>query len=258
MGDIKTIEIKDLVDNLLDNSGDIIRKHYRNLKNIQVKQDESPVTIADKEVELAIRDKINKKHPEHGIAGEEFGKENENARFKWIIDPIDGTLSFMIGRPIFGTLIALLDNGKPILSAINQPITNERWIAIENEGCTLNGEKITVKDCKNISEATLATTGPNYYKEKGLKKFNNLSKSVKHTIYGGDCYLFALVASGQLDLCVDSCLKPHDFMPLIPIIKESGGIISDWNGNELTEKSNGNVIAAGSKLVHQQAINILG
>jgi inositol-phosphate phosphatase/L-galactose 1-phosphate phosphatase/histidinol-phosphatase len=164
----------------------------------------------------------------------------------------------MIGRPIFGTMIALLENDKPILSVINQPITKERWIAIDGKGCTLNNKTIKVKPCKNISEATLATTGPNYFTKKGLNKFNHLAESVKHTIYGGDCYLFALVASGYLDLSVDSGLKTYDFMPLIPIIKESGGIITDWHGKELNEKSNGNIVVAGSKLVHQQAINILG
>jgi len=258
MDDFEIIEIKKLVDNLLDNSEDIIHKHYRNLDKIHVKPDESPVTVADHEIELMMRKLINEEYPEHGIVGEEFGNENEDSRYKWIIDPIDGTLSFMVGRPIFGTLIALLEDDVPILSVINQPITQERWLGIKNNGCTLNGKKIQVRNCKNLSEAIMATTGPNYFKEKGLQKFNRLTECVKHTIYGGDCYIFALVASGYLDLAIDSCLKPHDFMPLIPIIKEAGGIITDWKGKELNERSNGNIVVAGSSLVHTQAINILG
>ncbi|MDA0781082.1 MAG: histidinol-phosphatase [Rickettsiales bacterium] len=258
MDGLNIIEIKKFVDKVVDKSEDIICKHYRNLNNIETKDDESPVTIADREAETSIREFINKEYPEHGIIGEEFGEENINARYKWIIDPIDGTLSFMIGRPIFGTLLALLDNGKPILSVINQPITKERWLAVQGEGCKLNGKNAQVKNCGSLSQATIATTGPNYFTKDGLEKFNRLSKSAKHTIYGGDCYLYALVASGFLDLAIDSCLKPHDFMPLIPIVKEAGGIITDWTGNELNEKSDGNVIAAGSKTAHEQAIKILG
>lgn len=250
-------EIEEFVDKLADKSGDIIRKHFRNLDKIETKSDKSAVTIADREAETIIRDLIKQEYPEHGILGEEFGEENPSARYKWIIDPIDGTLSFMTGRPIFGTLIGLLDNGKPIASVINQPINNERWLAIEGHGCKFNGKKNTVRHCGNLSNATIATTAPNYYTKEGLQKFNHLTQKVEHTIYGGDCYMYAQVASGWIDIAIDSGLKTHDFLPLIPIIKESGGIITDWQGNELNEKSNGDVIAAGDKKAHAEALEIV-
>jgi histidinol phosphatase-like enzyme (inositol monophosphatase family) len=251
-------EIEEFVNKLVDNSGSIIRKHFRNLDKIETKSDKSAVTIADREAEKIIRDLIKQQYPSHGILGEEFGEENPTARYKWIIDPIDGTLSFMTGRPIFGTLIGLLDNGKPIASVINQPINNEKWLAVQGHGCTFNGKKTKVRACGSLSNATIATTAPNYFTPEGLQKFNHLTEKVKHTIYGGDCYMYAQVASGWLDMAVDSCLKPHDFLPLIPIIKEAGGIITDWHGNELNEKSNGDVIASGDKKAHAEALAILG
>jgi inositol-phosphate phosphatase/L-galactose 1-phosphate phosphatase/histidinol-phosphatase len=245
------------VHKLVDKSGEEIRKHFRNIDNIVTKEDKSPVTIADKNAEQILRDMIISAYPDHGITGEEFGSININARYKWIIDPIDGTLSFMIGRPIFGTLLALLDNGKPIVSVIDQPINKERWIASVDNGCKFNGNLVKTRKCMDISNAVIATTSLDYFNTNKKKNFYNLSKSAKHVVYGGDCYLYALIASGFLDLAIDSCLKAHDFLPIIPIIEEAGGIITDWQGEKLNQNSIGDIIISGDINIHKQAIKLL-
>jgi inositol-phosphate phosphatase/L-galactose 1-phosphate phosphatase/histidinol-phosphatase len=243
--------------NLVDNSGDIIRKHFRNIDNIIAKGDMSPVTIADQETEQVLRELIRKKFPEHGIQGEEFGIENESAEYRWIIDPIDGTTSFMIGRPTFGTLIALTQNGKAVLGVIDQPIAGERWLAYNGLGATLNNKKIRTRKCEKISDAVLCTTGPNYFSSDKLKLFNQTSEKARYTIYGGDCYSYGLLAAGHVDLVIESGLKQHDFMPLKTIIEEAGGIITDWQGNEIGMDSSGDVLVAGDARVHKEVLKLL-
>jgi len=242
---------------LVDSSAGVIRKYFRNLDKIETKSDASPVTIADREAESVLRNIIKSQYPEHGIHGEEFGIENPDAEYQWIIDPIDGTISFMSGRPTFGTMIGLLQNGTPILGIIDQPINHERWIAAKGEGLIFNGKKASVRKCKNLKSATISTTAPEYYNSHGLAKLHKLRDESAHILYGGDCYLYALVACGQLDIALDSGLKPHDFLPIIPIIKEAGGQITDWQGNELDKNSKGDVIVSGDERVHQEAISII-
>lgn len=252
--DIK--RLLEFANNCVDKSGVKIRSHFRNLADIESKNDESPVTIADKEAEKILRNAIKEQYPDHGIHGEEYGVENPDAEYKWIIDPIDGTASFMIGRPIFGTLIGLLKNGKPILGVIDQPITGERWVAGEGCGTTFNNSMCKTRN-SSLSKAILCTTSPEYLPGEALTKFNQLASKVRYTIYGGDCYNYGLLAAGHVDLVVESGLKQHDFWPLIPIIIEAGGVITDWQGNELTEGSNGDVVAAANGELHKQVLAIL-
>lgn len=251
-------DVTAFVHKLADNSGDIIRKYFRNLDQIDTKTDASPVTVADREVEEAIRASIRANYPDHGIHGEEFGVENANARYVWVIDPIDGTLSFMIGRPSFLTMIALLENGVPVLSCLNQPVTRERWLAAKGQGATLNGKNIRTRTCKTLSDAVLGCTSTEYYLSKQLQAYEALNAKIKHRVYGGDAYLYALVAGGTLDIAVDAGLKPHDFLPIIPLIEEAGGIITDWQGKPLTPASKGDVVMAGDAHIHAMAVEVLG
>lgn len=250
-------DVIEFLNKSVDKSGDIIRKYFRNLDNIDLKDDQSPVTIADREAEKALRDWIKAQFPEHGIYGEEFGRENESAEYQWIIDPIDGTSSFMIGRPIFGTLLGLLQNGAPIAGVIDQPITNDRWIATKGEGAYFNGKKTSVRKCDSIKSAIIATTSPDYFGDNSKKMLFNIAKQSKHMIYGGDCYSYALIASGTLDAVIDADMQPYDYLPLVTIVQGSGGIITDWQGRELNGKSNGNVIAAGDSRVHREILEKL-
>lgn len=242
---------------LADSSGAVIRKYYRNFGSIEAKGDASPVTIADREAEQAIRQIIKQHYPEHGIQGEEFGLENEHSPFRWVIDPIDGTTSFMIGRPTFGTLIALTFEGKPIIGIIDQPINGERWMGAKGHKTTFNGKEISVRGCDSLQKAIIATTGPNYFTKEKLAKFNDIAGKARYTIYGGDCYSYGLLAMGMVDAVVESGLKPHDFMALQVVVEGSGGIATDWQGKPLDFKSNGDVVFAGDRQVYEEVLGNL-
>lgn len=242
---------------LADASGEKLRGYYRNFGVIHTKADQSPVTLADEETEAWLRQLIEKNYPDHGIIGEEHGKTREDNDYVWVLDPIDGTASFMIGRPIFGTLIALLHKGEPVLGVIDQPITGERWIAAEGETTRLNNQPTNTRHCETLAEAILCTTAPHYFTPAQKRSFDAVASASKQTVYGGDCYNYALLASGQVDLVIEAGLKLHDFAALKVIIEQAGGIITDWQGKPLNIHSDGTVIAAANKNLHQAALSLL-
>lgn len=248
---------KDFLKKLVEESSSVLNGYYRNIKSIDYKSDKSPVTEADKAVEQKLRDIISDKFPEHGIQGEEFGVSNPESAYRWFLDPIDGTKSFMIGRPTFGTLIALTYEEEAIMGVINQPITKDCWIGIKGEGSTLNGNIAETRNCKILSDAVLCTTGPNYFSQEKLDIFNMIAKESHYEIYGGDCYSYGLLSSGLVDIVMESQLKPHDYMAFIPIIEEAGGIITDWQGEKLNSNSNGDVIACATKDLHNQILALI-
>lgn len=256
-------EIINFANELADTSAIIAKKYFRLPSGEIIKDDESPVTKADREIEEILRQMIEKKFPNHGIIGEEHGVKNPQAEYKWVIDPIDGTSSFLIGRPTFGTLIALTKAEKTILGIVNQPITNERWLGVEGSNSVFNGEKISSRKINvELKDATLCTTSPFYFKNDDEKKFQEITSKTKYqncggVIYGGDCYLYALLASGFIDLVIDCGLKVYDYAALIPIIEGAGGVITDWQGNKLKLDSNVKVIAAANKELHKKALEIL-
>lgn len=247
--------MKDFVlfaDQLADAAGDIIRSHYRQPIPVDHKSDNSPVTLADREAEAAMRAWIKKHYPDHGMIGEEYGNENEGADYVWVLDPIDGTASFIAGRPIFVTLIALMHNERPILGIIDQPITKERWVGVTGEPTTLNGNPVRVRECANLSHAVLATTGPQYFTPEGKTFFDTISAKARRTVYGGDGYNYALLASGHIDAVIEEGLKLHDVMALIPIIEGAGGNVTDWKGGDISSKENLiSVIASSPRLSSQ-------
>lgn len=254
--------IINFANHLADISGEIIKKYFRSTLYEENKDNQTPVTKADKEVELAIRQEIIRKFPEHGIVGEEFGNINPQAKYKWVIDPIDGTVSFVMGRPIFGTLIAFCENDKPVLGIINQPINNERWSGIIGQQAVFNGRKIQTKNCQNISEAILCSTSPFFFQGKDLAMLNKVAGKTKYQsqggiIYGGDCYLFGLLAMGNVDIIIEQGLKNFDFAGLVPIIEAAGGIITDWKGRELNMNSDGTILACGSKKLHEEVLKLM-
>ena len=257
-----TKEFKDFANFLADISSEIARKYFR-LPNGEVeKEDNSPVTKADQEIEEIIRKEIIRNFPSHGIIGEEFGIHNKNADYKWILDPIDGTSSFIVGRPIFGTLIALAYKNKPILGIMNQPITSERWLGISNQGSWFNNKEIKTRNCTKISDAVFCSSSPFYFKNDDELKLKNLCSQTKYqkiggAIYGGDCYSYASLASGFVDIVIDPGLKVYDYAALVPIIEMAGGIITNWEGNNLELKSNVKVVACANIELHQKVLEIL-
>lgn len=238
-------------------SGQIIREYYKQDVPYQVKGDASPVTKADKEVERSLRALIRNQYPDHGIIGEEYGPIQEDADYVWILDPIDGTKSFMIGRPIFGTLISLLSGDDPILGIIDQPILGERWTGARGYATNFNSNMTETRGCGCLAEAVLCTTSPYLFNEKDGDKFQAVQKKAHYTVYGGDCYSYGLIASGTVDIVVETGLKPYDFLALRPIIEGAKGIVTDWNGNPITKHSDGRVLACGDKRVHKEALKLL-
>lgn len=242
---------------LADAAGVAIRPHFRQPIDIDDKADASPVTIADREAEQAIRALIKARHPDHGIIGEEYGEEGADRRFVWVLDPIDGTRSFITGMPLFGCLIALLDNGRPVVGVIDQPVSGERWLGVVGRPSTFNGRPIRTRSLAELSAATLFTTTTDTYSPADLERFGALRRSVKLTRYSADCYAFGLLAMGFVDIVVEGGTKVYDYAALVPVIENAGGIITDWQGRPLGLASDGRVLAAGNARLHQAALALL-
>jgi histidinol phosphatase-like enzyme (inositol monophosphatase family) len=247
-------EFKPFAKYLAEESGKIIRSYFRTEFNIESKADLSPVTIADKKTEEKLRELIMKEFPTHGILGEEFGKHNADAEYQWILDPIDGTKSFICGAQSFGTLIALLKNGQPIFGVINQPILKE-FLVGDNNTAELNDKLVKVRPCDSLDKTVLLTTDHRYIaKYQNGEKFDELIKKVKLYRNWGDCYGYYLVATGYADVMIDSIMSVWDYMALIPIIRGAGGVITDYQGNDPV---NANSIIAASPEIHSQIIKAL-
>lgn len=235
-----------LANRLADAAGAAIRPFFRADFAHEAKADASPVTEADRAAEAAMRRILTAEAPRDGIIGEEFGAERPGASRQWVLDPIDGTISFMAGRPIFGTLIALMEDGFPLLGVIDQPIAGERWAGATGSATTLNGRLVTTRPCRRLADAVLASTGPQYFDDHSAEHFMALAaKTSRRTVWGGDCYNYGLLAAGHLDLVVETGLKLHDFAALAPIVEGAGGMMTDWNGDPLHAGSDGHVIALG-------------
>lgn len=235
----------DLAHRLADAAAEAIRPFFRARYDMEFKSDASPVTEADKAAEAAIRGILERERPEDGIVGEEYGVTREGAERMWIIDPIDGTRSFIAGRPIFGSLIALTQGGWPVLGIIDQPIAKERWAGMTGRGTTYNGRLVKTRSCRQLSDAILASTGPQYFPDCTGEHFSQLARDCRDTVWGGDCYNYGLVASGHVDIVVEAGLKLHDIAALVPVVEGAGGRMCDWQGDPLTDMSDGKVIALG-------------
>lgn len=247
-------EFLDFSNHLAQISGKIIKQYFRTKVTVDSKKDLSPVTIADKKSEELMREEILKRFPDHGIIGEEFGNHNPDAEFVWVLDPIDGTKSFICGAFSFGTLIGLLKNGQPVLGVINQPILDEFMIG-DNSITTLNGEPVSVRNCNKIEDAALITCDHfNIGKFQNQQKFDALAKTVKLYRHWGDCYGYLLLAAGFVDIVIDPIMSVWDSMALIPIIEGAGGIITDYHGNDAVK---GNSIVAASSGIHSEIIKAL-
>lgn len=247
----------DLALRLAETAAPIAKRYFRTPLDIEAKPDASPVTVADKEIETALREILAEAVPDHGILGEEHGSERLDAEYVWVIDPIDGTRSFSIGKPLFGTLIGLVHNGVPVLGIIDNPAIGERWIGEKGKPTTFNGEPVSVRACPNIAKAWITATTPHMFLGNDLKSFETLKKEVRHTIYGCDCNAYGYLACGYLDVVCEASLKPYDYIAVVPVVEGAGGIISDWQGNQLGLDSDGRVIAAGDKKAHEAALAAL-
>ena len=246
-----------LAERLADAAGAAIRPFFRAAYQSETKADSSPVTEADRAAEAAIRTILEKERPLDGIIGEEYGATRENAGRRWVIDPIDGTRSFMTGRPIFGTLIALIEEEAPIIGIIDQPILRERWVGARGRPTLFNGEVARTRNCGVLASAHLGTTSPYLFDRATRPGFERLAAAAGNLVLGGDCYSYGLVALGQLDLVVEAGLKLHDFAALVPVVEGAGGIVCDWSGNPVSAQSDGKLVTAGDRALIDQTLALL-
>lgn len=249
-------EFLGLASRLADEAGQIVRTHFRQPFDIISKDDASPVTVADRTVEARIREILEAERPQDGIFGEEYGIKKSQNTLSWVIDPIDGTKSFIIGRPTFGTLIALCEDGVPILGIIDQPVSGERWVGAKGHPTTFNGAPVKTRPCSSMAEAVTGSTTPAMFSGTG-PRYEVFEKECKAMIWGGDCYMYGLLACGWMDIALEANLKPYDFAALVPIVQGAGGVISDWRGLPLTIHSSGEVLACGDKKLHERALALL-
>jgi myo-inositol-1(or 4)-monophosphatase len=255
------VDFEAFVERLANVAGEAVMPFFRTTIGVEDKGKKGafdPVTAADHAGEAAMRQLIKATFPSHGIIGEEFGSESEDAEYVWVLDPIDGTRGFITGLPSWGTLIGLCKGGTPVYGLMSQPFTKERFWgdggSARYKG-PLGERKLRVRSCARLEDAVMSSTSPRLFEGKELKVFEATETAVRHTRFGGDCYAYCMLAAGQIDLVIETGLKPYDIVALIPIIEGAGGVITTWDGGPATK--GGRVIAAGDKRVHAAAREIL-
>jgi len=229
---------------------------FRQPLDIENKADTSPVTIADKNTELALQQAILEQYPGHGVSGEEHGDVNADKALVWIIDPIDGTKSFVSGIPLFGTLIGLMHHGQPVLGLADIPALNERWSGSSVLGSNYNGSPCHTGGTE-LADARLYCTTPDMLNHGQQQQFAALTSKCRFRGFGGDCYNYTRLASGDIDIVMEADLKPCDILPLVPIIEGAGGVITDFNGHALTMHNYRSALAAANPGLHQQALSTI-
>ena len=242
---------------LADIARPLAMEHFRTPLGIQWKADASPVTVADRAIERALRAAIASRFPAHGILGEEEEAVGLERDLLWVVDPIDGTKSFVTGLPLFGTLIAVVAAGRAEVGIIEMPALGERFVGARGENTRLNGTVCHSSGVTRLGDARLCATAPDMFVGVEATAFSSLADKVGLRRFGGDCYAYGLLACGHVDLVVEASLKPYDFMALVPVVEGAGGIITDWDGAPLTLSSGGRVIAAANGALHAQALAFL-
>ena len=241
---------------LADSARPIALRHFRSPLAVELKSDASPVTIADREIEQELRRLIRAEFPSHGILGEEFGVQPGSGH-TWVLDPIDGTRSFICGIPLFGTLIALLDDAAPVLGVIDVPALGERWVGAAATPTLCNGTPVRTSGCTRIEDARICTTTPDSFAPADWDRYEAISRHAAVRRFGGDCYGYCLLASGHCDLVIEAGLQPYDHLALVRVIEGAGGVITDWQGKALGLRSDGRVVAAATPLLWQAALDRL-
>lgn len=237
-------------------------RYFRAGTAVDTKADDSPVTRADRETEAFLRARIAAAFPNAGLFGEEEGADGLNAELVFVVDPIDGTKSFITGIPLFGTLIAVLRDRRPVVGVIDMPALDERWIGVDGRQTVYRWADRTLPCATNagrsLAQAAVNTTSPDMFAADDWARFDALSRQARLRRFGGDCYQYGRLASGELDLVAEGDLKPYDYLALVPIVEGAGGTITDWFGAPLNLDSDGRVLAAGNAALHAEALAALG
>jgi len=247
-----------------DAAAAVIRPMFRSragsLPRADLKSDNSPVTIADREAERTMRAILSGFFPEHGILGEEFGLDRPDARLRWVLDPIDGTRAFITGRPTFGTLIALMDGETPLLGLIDQPVTGERWVGAIGRATRFTGPlggKAGCRPCRDLADAELSCTSPAMLDGDLIAGWQRLADAARRVSWGGDCYAYGLLSLGQIDIVAEGDMKVWDWAALVPVVEGAGGRVTDWRGAPLCTHGISNVLAVGSPELLPAAVSLL-
>jgi myo-inositol-1(or 4)-monophosphatase len=255
------VDFAAFVDQLATLSGEALLPFFRTSLSVDNKGGHGgfdPVTAADRSAESVMRGLIRETFPDHGILGEEFGDERPDAEFVWVLDPIDGTKSFIAGMPAWGTLIGLSRRGKPVFGMMHQPFIRERFSGDAGSARYRGpaGERaLRVRPCAGLGDAILFTTSPLLMEPPDRAAFAKVENVVRLSRYGGDCYAYCMLAAGHIDLIVETGLKPHDIIPLIPIIAGAGGVVTTWEG--ASAEQGGRIVAAGDRRAHEAALKLL-
>lgn len=260
------VDFENFVAELANVAGEAILPFFRTAMQTQDKGGRGafdPVTEADRAAETAMRHRILATFPAHGIVGEEFDDHQPDADYVWVLDPIDGTKSFISGLPTWGTLVALEHHGVPVYGMMHQPFTREKFFG-DNARATWSGlnphntsitHHLRTRACESLSDATVMTTSPMLLEQGQKACFDRISSEARLTRFGGDCYSYCMLAAGHVDLVIESGLKPYDIAALIPIIKGAGGVVTTWTGEDAA--GGGAVVAAGDPRVHDLALKHL-
>ncbi len=257
---MRPVDLSAFIETLARQSGEAILPFFRTQMRVDDKDGHrfDPVTEADRAAEIVIRRAINAAFPTHGILGEEFEAERPDAEYLWVVDPIDGTRSFICGLPVWGTLIGLMRGGKPAMGLMNQPYTGEMFVG-DGGKAWLKGPRgrreLQASQCKALADAYLMTTDPRLFRDGDGPAYARVESKVRLARYGTDCYAYAMLASGQVDLVIETGLKAYDIVALIPIIEGAGGVVTTWEGQ--SAKDGGRILAAATPELHEQALRAL-
>jgi len=243
---------------LAEEARQLFAPHIGHAPTVEVKSDRSLVTALDRAIEVRLRELIDARYPQHGIYGEEEGHVRLDAEYVWVLDPIDGTAPFIAGVPVFGTLLALLHRGVPVLGVMDFPVTRERWMGAAGRPTLHQGHVCHTRACDSLADAMLTASNPDFFAPEELPAFEALRQRTRWRIYGGCCLSYGLLASGRTDVAIDAKLKLYDYAPFIPVIEGAGGVITDWQGRALTLDNCGpRILAAGDARRHHEALELV-
>ncbi len=232
-------------------------RYFRASPELLIKSDGSPVTVADRETERVIRDMLSRSYPQHAVMGEEYGGTTTDQPYTWVVDPIDGTKSYLAGAPTYGMLLALLYNGNPVLGIVDIPALDERWCGVAGQATSMNGQPVKTRSCTAVEQAVLTIISPDYLKGDDLSAVDRLCRMARVRRYSSDGYSHPLLASGYVDMVVAVGQQPFDYLAAVAVVEGAGGYITDWAGKPLGLDSDGRILVTATAELHRQALNVL-
>ena len=257
VGGVRLERLTEFAGELADEARAIARQHFGQRVEVEHKADQTPVTIADRSIEARLRDRIADRFPTHGMVGEEFGAEHDDAECVWVIDPIDGTQAFVSGVPLFGCLIALLVSGQPMLGVLEMPALEDRWLGTPH-GTWRGAQCARVSETTELGSATVFATTPHMFNATEKPAFDAVAAAARRVRYGTDCFAYGLLADGWADVVVEADMAAYDYLALVPVVTGAGGVITDWQGAPLSLEGTGRILAAATTTLHAQLLESLG